>query len=224
MANVKKTHYQQGTVPTAAELNAPYDDLATASASVAEDNTASSWATVKHFNTTAQQCNRLYDYAYDGIGVDTINSATYVTVNVVTASEIDLTGFFPDQYEATRYAASGLVRSVSVAGPNSQDVGALNYYAFRLLLTYSDGGGADATTTIGEWGYSLTPRSRVTDLSSGTESEIQFQTFQFSTVRRYDGATGNRQYKKLELQVKLNNNLNSVSISRNQIFAISARR
>lgn len=224
MSTVSKTHYQQGNAPTASELNQPYDDLATESATVDETNTASNWATLKHFDTTAQQCNRLYDYTYVGSGIDTINSTSYVTINVSSLSEIDLTGFFPDANEATRWCASGLIRGTVVAGPNSQDLGALNYYAFRLLLTYSDGGGPDATTTIGEWGYSFTDRSRVTDQTSGTGDKIQFQTFQFSAVRRFDGTTGNRQYKKLELQAKVNNGSNSISVSRNQIFAISARR
>lgn len=217
---VKKEHYQQGTVPKAADLNQPYDDLATESASVDSDNTASGWATISHFDLSAQQCNRLYDFSYDGVGVDTIGVATYTTVNVTSAAEIDLTGFFPDQYEATRFCASGLVRGTTIA----TDLDAANYYAFRLLLTYSDGGGSDVTTTIGEWGYSLTARSLVTDLASGTAESIKYQTFQFSAVRRYDGATGNRQYKKLELQCKVNDATNSVDVSRHQIFVVSGRR
>ena len=217
--NIAKKHYTQGEVPTATELNAPYDDLATASASVEADNTASNWATIKHFDTSANQCNRLYDFSYTGTSVHTINSTTYTTINVVSLSEINFSGFFPDADEATRFVASGLVRDTTVGA----DEGSSNYYAFRLLLTYSDNGGADVTTTIGEWGYSLTARALVTDQSGGIANEIQYQTFQFSAVRRYDGTTGVREYKKIELQCKVNNALNSVDISRNQNFVISGR-
>lgn len=217
---VSKKHYEQGTIPTAAELNQPYTDLATESASVDEENTASGWATVAHFDTSAQQCNRLYKYVNETTGTVTISGTSYATVSIGgLAAEIDLTGFEPDQYEATRFCASGLIRQTSITNDNDDD----NYYAFRLLLTYNDGAG-DVTETIGEWGYSLTNRALTTELTGVTGDQIQYQTFQFSAVRRYDGATGTREYKKIELQCKVNLGTNSVNVSRHQIFVISGRR
>ena len=220
MAEVEKTHFVQGTVPTAAQLNAAYTSLVTQASSVDDTNTASSWMTLDHMNTTANQCNILESYSNPTTSTHTISSTSYVTISIGGApAEINFTNFFPVNYESTRWAASGLVRSVTV----EDDVGNNNYYAFRLLLTYSDNAGAPTTQVIGEWGYSLTTRSLVTSVNSGIADEIQFQTFQFSAVRRYNGATGVREYQKLELQAKVNLNTNSVSIGRHQLFAISGR-
>lgn len=219
MPTVSKQHFEQGDIPTASELNASYNALETASVIVDADNTASGWANIKHFDTSAQQCNRLYSYSYDSSGSHTINSATYVTITVVGPAEIDLTGFEPDSLEATRWCASGLVTTTSLA----TDEGATNYYAFRLLLTYDDGAG-DVTEVIGEWGYSFTARSLVTTEPGSTADQIKYQTFQFSAVRRYGGNTGVREYKKIELQAAVNDITNSVTIGRHQIFAISGRR
>lgn len=217
---VSKNHYRQGTSPADTELNSPYDQLATQSQSVSDENTASNWSTLKHF-APGYQCNRLFSYKNESSSTVTINSTSYTTISITALNaEINLSSMYPDKNEATRFAAAGLVRQTSV----SSDVGDNNYYAFRLLLTYDDGAG-DVTETIGEWGYSLTSRALVTTVATGgTADTIQYQTFQFSSVRRYDGTTGSRQYKKLELQAKVNDATNSINVSRHQLFVISGRK
>jgi hypothetical protein len=220
MSDVSKTHFVQGTTPTAATLNAAYTSLVTEASNVDDDNTASSWMTLDHIDTSATQCNILEKYTNDTTSTATMSSTSYVTVSIGGApAEINFTNFFPVQNESTRFAASGLVRGISVA----DDIGNNNYYAFRLLLTYEDNGGAPTTQVIGEWGYSLTARSLATTLNSGTGDQIQFQTFQFSAVRRYNGAAGVREYTKLELQGKVNFATNTFNVGRHQLFAISAR-
>ncbi len=221
MPIVGKKKFVNGEVASASDLNQSYDDLETASSSVDDSNTASSWMTMAHIENATKQCNRFDSYKNDANVTTNFNNTSYVTIAPGgMPAEIGYTGFQPQQYEATRFCASGLVSIITAA----VELGLSNYYAFRLLLTYSDNGGPASTLTLGEWGYSFTPRARVTIRTTGTTAgDIQYQTFQFSTVHRNDQATGVRQYLKVELQVKVNDNANSVGVTRHQIFSISGR-
>ncbi len=224
---ITKKHHRPGGSPTAAELNTPYDELV--SASVTDVNTASGWMTLDHI-ATGKQCNRLFDYTNDTQVTTNYNNISYATISQGGAdAELPFTSFEPLSSEMTRFCASGLVTTSTVAKEYDDSLlagkGRPNYYAFRLLLTYRDSGSAlDQTINLGEWGYSFTPRSRTTQRASGTSAgNIQYQTFQFSKCLRYDGVSGFREYKKVELQVKVYDNANTVGISRHQLFAISAQ-
>jgi len=48
MAIVKNNFFEDGDVPTAAELNQPYDDAAVVTATLGPENVADNWITVKH--------------------------------------------------------------------------------------------------------------------------------------------------------------------------------
>ncbi len=222
MSTVSKKHFANGDAATAAELNSPYDDLETASSAIDDGNTASSWMTIKHIDNSTNQCNRLDKYSNNTNSPVAYNNTAYVTINQGGADAVIIyTGFFPQNAETTRFSASGLVPSITL----NSDLGLSNYYAFRMLLTYSDGGGPDQTLTLQEWGYSFSPRSRITNDSTGVGSSgnIQYQTFQFSTLLRHDGPTDNREYKKVELQVKVQDAGNTVNITRHQLFSISGK-
>lgn len=220
MANVEKIHFKNGDAPVGAGINAAYDDLETEASNVDSSNTASSWMTLKHISNAAFQFNRLDKYTNDTSATTSYNSTSYTTIaQGGVDAEIVYSSFFPDNSQITRFCASGLVSTVTLATDNDE----ANYYAFRLLLTYDDGAG-DVTATIGEWGYSFSARSLNTNSASLLADPIQFQTFQFSTLVRYDGTSGDREYKKITLQVKVNDATNTVGITRHQVFSISAKR
>lgn len=226
MGIANKQHFNEGDIPTAAQLNAGYDSLQTQSAQINDNNTASGWITARHIYNAAPAANVLKSYMNPTTTLTAYNSTTYTTISQGgNPCEITL-GYQPNQWEITRFSASGLVGTLicnttyDYVGAN---VGKPNYYAFRMLLTY-DAGAGDVTETLGEWGYSFTPQSRlISDTTPGNYGElnpIQWQTFQFSTLRQHNGASGAVTYKKVELQIKVFDNTNTVRIARHQIFAI----
>ncbi len=237
MAIVKNNFFEDGDVPTAAELNQPYDDAATATATLGPENVADNWITIKHINAQpAGVFNKLFKFIYSGTSQFSTNSTSYVTVDSTGAnpSEVIL-GYQPEQQEIYRVECSGLVTNInaeqtydSTAGPPNGD---RNYYAFRLLLTYDDGAGP-LTLSLGEWGYSFTTMaggtSRYWTSSNGQPKDtgvpLGFQTFQFSKVFKHNGATGSRTFTKIELQSKVNYNGNTLKVSRNNIVVVRATR
>jgi len=235
MPIVKNNLFEDGDVPTGAELNQPYDDVATASGNIDSENTADNWITIAHVRNPGA-LNQIYDFVYDGNTADDITSTSYVTIQNVAPnnSEVAL-NYSPDQFEILRVECSGLVANSDVeqtydsgaAPPN----GDRNYYAFRLALFYNDGG-PTTQISLGEWGYSFTTMaggtSRYLTTSNGlpqnTGVPLAYQTFQFSAVYMYPGASGFRTFEKIELQAKVNYSGNTLRITRNNIIAVRARR
>lgn len=223
MSTISKTQYVEGQTPTAAQLNAPYDALA--SSTINDDNTASGWITRKHM-VSSPNINSIAFYENPTTSQTTYNNTSYTTITQGgNPAEITMS-VFPEQYEVMRFHACGLTGKHTVSTDYDGSLGSPNvakpgYYAFSLLLTYNDGGG-DLTQVLGEWGYGFTARGHVTEQSSGTADPINWQTFQFSAYLRYNGAPGAREYKKVELQVKVFDASNSVAITRHQLYALRA--
>ena len=232
MPIVNTNYFQEDDVPTAVQLNQPFNDLATASAGIEPINTAPNWVTRKHMSDSATVCNDIYSKIDDATSSFTTSSTTYVTINNSSLTEVTL-NYQPEQYEILRANASGLVTGIDVnINFNDQlpagDKGKPNYYAFQLLLEYNEGGPTQQLS-LGEWGYSFTNlsggRSYTTNggTSVRTGTPIAFQTFQFSTLYRYNGASGTRTYEKLILQCKVYDASNTLAISRNAAYAIRAK-
>lgn len=130
--------------------------------------------------------------------------------------------------------SSGLVTNIEATktydtGLPAGTRGDCNYYAFQLLLYYNDGGPTQ-TLSLGEWGYSFTSSggdgrfyTAAPGLPEETGVPLAFQTFQFSTVLRYNGAPGTRTYEKIALQAKVNDIANTLKVSRNNIIAVRGR-
>lgn len=227
MAIVETNFFQDDDVPTAAQLNAPYDALATASADIEFDNTSPNWITRQHIVDTATpgEFNEIYSKVDNTTGDFTTSSTAYVTVSNGSATEVTL-NYQPQQFEILRINASGLVTNIDANEQfNALHLGKPNYYAFRLLLHYNDGGGT-LSETLGEWGYSFTTSSGTrffTGTGSGTNlraaTPIGFQTFQFSTLYKNTAASG-RTLEKVILQCKVFDNSNVLAISRNAVYCI----
>jgi len=232
MTIIKTNFFEEDDIPTAAQLNQPFVDLATASADIQPENTAQNWITRAHMSPTLA-CNKLYSFKYEGTGPFATSSTSYVTINNGSASEATL-NYAPNKYEILRIEASGLVTDIdcqiSYDNTDTGNEGKHNYYAFQLLLTYNDGAGS-LTTSLGEWGYSFTTSTGVarywttnTGVVSNTGTPLGYQTFQFSTTLQYTGTSGARTYEKISLQTKVYNASNKLKVTRNNIVAVMAMR
>lgn len=233
MSTVEKTYFEAEDVPTAAELNKVYDDLATASASLDDTNMAAGWATYAHLYDPASNkpFNRLYDYQNDGvIPVDYNNDLTWDVVvdSVGNKCEVDL-NYFPNNKEIIRLHMSGLGGEHEVVTDYDfvgADLGKPGYYAFRIVIEYQDSGGGTQELIAGYWGYSFTTNglNRYDTSPAQSGPSINWQTFQASTLVKYLGTTGVREYKKAKLEVRLFDGANTLQITRHQIQAVRAKR
>lgn len=239
MSTVNKEFFEAGEVLTAAALNKPYDDLATASSQIDDSNCATGFITSKHMDLTSQNCNQFYFYQNPTYVQQAYTSSTWTTItDGITLCEVAL-NYQPEQYEILRVSGGGLVTEVEciddfdyipdptppgwLPGPN---LGKPNYYAFRIVLNYNDGAGT-LQKILGYWGYSFTSNSyeKYYTAKLNTDFAHQFQPFAFSDLEQYSGTTGVRTYEKLILQVAVfQSGINTVQISRHQLQAIRGMR
>jgi len=232
MPFVNTTLIVDDEIPTAAELNAPYDDLATASAAIDSDNIASGAIRHQHiyFNPSS-----LYIFEDDNsTNITDINSTSYVTLTRgAQPTEIDLpgAGLALERYQPVRISGTCLVTNNNFTKTwdfVGTDLGKANLYAFRILLSISTSGGPTTTVTLGEWGYSFgtassTDRnSTLTGGLSSTSIALCFQTAQFEGI--YRPSTTGVVLEKIELQAKVFDLANTLRISRNALHAIVAER
>jgi hypothetical protein len=233
MPVVEKEYFEPDQVPTAAELNAAYDALAVASADIDETNEGAGWLTFKHLDSpsTLFPINKLYHYFHTGSVARQYQNTVYESVKSPAPAsdpcEVAL-NYFPKKNEIIRLHISGLVGQNTVV-QDFDSVGANfgrpNYYAFRIKLTFSDSGGPDSSIIAGYWGYSFTTNGFKRYAGPGQAGpEINWQTFQASTILKYTGTTGVREYKKATLEVALFDAANTLSITRHQIQVVQAKR
>lgn len=232
MPIVKQNLWEEGDVPQAADLNAPYDNVATASAALDALNTRDNCITVKHF-ATGKPCNAIFDKVYDGTSQFSTNSTSYVTIDSAGGDPTEcVLNYTTNQFEVLRLEASALVTNIEATKSFDTALpvgtrGDCNYYSFRLLLYYNTGGGT-LTLSLGEWAYSFTSscgEGRYYTANAGvienTGVPLGFQTVQFSTVFRANSAGVT--YEKVALQVQVNDAANTVKVSRNNIVAVRGR-
>ena len=232
MPIVSQNLWEEGDVPTAAALNAPYIGVELASQVLDTENTKDNWITIKHF-ATGKPCNELFDKIYDGTSQFSTNSTSYVTIDSAGGDPTEcVLNYTTNDNEIIRIEASALVTNIEATKSFDTALpvgtrGDCNYYSFRLLLYYNTGG-PTLTLSLGEWGYSFTSscgEGRYYDASAGTIENtgvpIGFQTVQFSTVFRSNSP--GVVYEKVALQVQVNDAANTVKVSRNNVIAIRGR-
>ena len=233
MSTVEKTFFEPDQIPTAAELNKVYDDLQTASAALDESNQAAGWLTYKHLDNPnlLRPMNALGLFFYDGGGgPTTYNLASWnpVVNDLGNPTEINLF-YFPKSAEILRLHMSGLTGAHDVANDYDfvgANLGRPNYYAFRIRVTFSDSGGPDQSLIAGYWGYSFTTNglNRYNTTNAIPGLTINWQTFQASTIVKYMGADNVRQYKKAILEVFVFDPANTLSITRQQLHSVRAKK
>ena len=222
-----KTYFVNGGVPTAAQLNAPYDSLA--SAKVDTDNTATGWMTYKHLVTPATAAtvfNNVYEYSNATTTQTNYNNTTYAAIAQGGNNCRVTLGFTPAAFEPIRFHGSLLVGTLDVATDYdyTNAIGKQNFYAFEIVVQTTTGG-VSTEHMVGEWGYSFTTKTYgplanllappPTRLQGG---KIQWQTVQFSSL--YWPNSGNITYDWAEIRVKVYDNTNTVGITRHAIQVI----
>jgi hypothetical protein len=235
MTIVSKKTFSPGDIPTAAQLNAPYDDLASASANIKGNNSATGWITHRHLETddTGQAVFNTCKQYNQPTGTSDYNNTAYQTITYLGSPAQITLNYTPDIGEVVRFAASGMTGEHDVAidydyaaiapfiGPNK---GKPNFYAFRLLLNHTTGG-VGGTIVLGEWGYSFTTKTNGTltfALAGGqVTAQINWQPFAFSTLYRQDQL---RTLNSVELQCKVFDATNTLQIERHQLYAIRGKR
>lgn len=211
--------------PTAAELNQPYDDLATASAGIDGNNVAA--GALRHQHIFTDPSSLYFNEDSNTTNINDISSTVYVTLTRgATPMEISLNKSLK-QFQTVRISGCGLVTNNDVnviwddqaVPPNGKP----NLYAFRILITYNEGAG-DITQSLGEWGYSFGTASstnRDASIMGGIPSSsiaLCYQTFQFEGIWR--APSDNTVLTKIELQAKVYDATNVLRISRNALHAI----
>ena len=234
MPIVEKEFFEPDEVPTAVQLNAPYDALAVASAAIDETNEGAGWLTFKHLDSpsTLNPINKLFNHFHDGGVARNYTNTVYESVKSPAPASVPCEvalNYFPLENEIIRIHISGLVGQNIVNADYDNvgtNLGKPNYYAFRIKLTYSDSGGADQFIYPGYWGYSFTTNglNRYETAALNIGPTINWQTFQASTIVKYIGTTGVRQYKAATLEVALFDGSNTLAITRHQLQVVRAKR
>lgn len=218
---------EEDEVPTAAELNKPYDDLATNSAIIDADNVASGALTKRQVFGTNSDIDFFVDAG--STNITDITSTSYTTLD---RGGVDTEIVYPGgracrQFTPVRISGTGLVTNNTVAlswDDNDPAIaGKPNLYAFRILISYNTGGGATQTVSAGEWGYSfgsMSSTDKRATLGTGIAGnrQIHYQTFQFETI--YYPTQANFNLEKIELQAAVYHNGNVLRISRNALHCI----
>ena len=235
MTLISKKTFLAGDIPTAAQLNLPYNDLATASSNIKGDNSATGWITHRHLETddTGQAVfNQCKQYAQT-TGTSNYTNTSYSTITFSGNPARITLGYTPDVGEIVRFAASGMTGVHTVAkdydyAASSPFIGANrgkpNFYAFRLLLNHTTSG-VPGTINLGEWGYSFTTKTNgvLTFALSGGQvtAQINWQPFAFSMLYRQ---TVVRTLDSVDLQCKVFDATNTLQIERHQLYAIRGKR
>lgn len=222
---IKFTNFREGDTPTAAQLNKPYDDLATET--ITEANTKPNWATRAHFNqdANASLANKVFFYNNDTSTGATTTSTSYVLVNAGGSNSDLVINTAIDQGELVRVQTSGILGDVLIVddGDGTNATASYNCIGLRLRITFNTGGGS-TTETLAECGYSFTSRARLTNDSTGLDSALWWRNFMFSGVWR--AAADNTTIEKVVLEFKVGPNGgagNRADITRNNITAILVR-
>ena len=228
MTLIDKKAFAPGDIPTAAQLNAPYDSLASASQNIEGDNSATGWITHRHLEVdkTGQAVFNTCKQYNQPTGTSNYNNTTYSTITYLGSPAQITLGYTPDIGEVVRFAASGMIGDNDVVidydyvGTN---VGKPNFYAFRLLLNHTTVG-VPGTINLGEWGYSFTTKTNGTlssTLTPAISGPIYWQPFAFSTL--YTQST-TRTLDSVQLQCKVFDATNTLQIERHQLYAIRGKR
>jgi hypothetical protein len=215
MGRIANQYFEGGQAPTATQLNAVYNSVA--SDSIKDVNLDTEWAQRIHFSDS-NSITSLFTFDYDGTSDwNTTNTAFATIENVAGTPSKVLPNYTTHGNVVVRVQASGLV---AVTALNTNDGnGTLaqinnNTYAFRLLMTINGGG---STVDIANCTYSFTPKGGFTTTTSPTQLNMNFVTIAFSGLCTLPAASV---IDSIELQACVGLTNNSINIRHNHIQAI----
>jgi hypothetical protein len=215
MGKITNQYFEGGQAPTAAQLNAVYNSVA--SDSVKDVNLDTEWAQREHFSGS-NSITSLYTFDYDGVANWNTTSVTMITIeNVAGTPSKVLPNHSTHGDTIVRVHATGLVGETSL---NSNDGNGTsgqtnhNTYAFQLKMSLNSGG---STVNIANCTYSFTPKAAITTVSAGIVSIMSYRCFSISAVH-YLAASN--VIDSIELQACVGLASNSINIQHNHIQVI----
>jgi hypothetical protein len=215
MGRITNQYFGEGQAPTAPQLNAVYNSVA--SDTIKNVNLDTEWAQREHFSSS-NSITSLYTFDYDGTANWNTTSETMTTIeNVAGTPSKVLPNYSTHGHTVVRVHATGLV---GVTALNTNDgngtAGQTNYntYAFRLLMSINS---SPSTEVIAQCTYSFTPKAAITTESTATQLNMNFRCFSISGL--YYLAPGNV-IDSIELQACVGLANNSINIQHNHIQVI----
>ena len=218
MSLIGNQYFDDGSKPTAAQLNTVYDSVV--GDDVKDANAQVDWANREHFSTS----NRIVEldtFDYDGQIDWTTSSTTYTTIENVASTPSQVAPSYTTHGKAlVRVHASGLVSQPELGEDDGQGLNTKinwNTYAFRLKMTLN--GGA-STVTLANCTYSFTARAALTsgsEVRSMANIGITWRSFAFSGL--YPLAAGDV-IDKIELQACVGYDQNVLKVRHNHIQMI----
>jgi hypothetical protein len=219
MGKIGNQYFNGGEIPSASQLNAVYDNVA--SDSVESVNLDTKWANRKHFSPS-NNIIRLYNFDYDGILNWTTTSTTFTTIdNTGSNPSKVLPNYISHSDVVVRVHASGLVGELQMESGVNDGNGTSgqinkNTYAFRLFMRLN-GSGTPTTVDVANCTYSFTKKAAITTTTQPYGAWIQWRSFAFSGL--YTLAAGNI-IDSIELEACVGDSNNTLNIQHNHIQAI----
>ena len=140
MSLIGNEYFDDGSKPTAAQLNTVYDSVV--GDNVEDANAQVDWANRKHFSTS-NRIVKLDTFDYDGQVDWTTSSTTYTTIENVASTPSEVAPSYTTHGKAlVRVHASGLVSQPELGDDDGQGLNTKinwNTYAFRLKMTLNSG-------------------------------------------------------------------------------------
>tara|TARA_Y100000401_G_scaffold105362_1_gene97946 strand:+ start:12463 stop:13128 length:666 start_codon:yes stop_codon:yes gene_type:complete len=217
MGRITNQYFGEGQAPTAAQLNAVYDSVATDD--VEDVNLDTEWAQRNHFSTS-NSITSLYTFDYDGTADWNTTSTTFTTIENVGPNKSKVTpNYSTHGHAVVRVHATGLVAEATL---NSNDGNGTagqtqnNTYAFRLLMSLNSSG-TPSTEVVAQCTYSFTTKAAITTEPTATTLNLNYRNFSISGL--FYLAAGNV-IDSVELQACVGLTNNSIDIQHNHIQVI----
>jgi hypothetical protein len=213
MALITKKYFEGGEKLTAANLNAPYDTLA--STTVAGVNTADKWANRDYINEAGPDLNKTYhNYNNGGTPFTTTSTTSVVVTNGASARIITPTYTCVNPCILRVWADGTIGIPIWAVKDYSGGNPPHNLYQITLSVTYN--GATKRRIHYGNWSFS--PLSGVTGFGAPAVSPgtINYRNFGISGATLFQPGDVINQ---IELLAKVGNAGNTLVIGRNVLFA-----
>tara|TARA_R110001632_G_scaffold17323_1_gene55018 strand:- start:520 stop:1176 length:657 start_codon:yes stop_codon:yes gene_type:complete len=212
MALINKKYFEGGEKLTAANLNAPYDTLA--STTVQGVNTADKWANRDYINEAGPDLNKVYhDYNNGATPFSTNSTSSVVVTNGADARTITTTHTCVNRC-LLRVWADGTIgiptyEQKDYSGGNPPK----NLYQFTLQVTFN--GSSVRRIHYGNWSFGALSGVLGNGAPAAAQSTINYRNFGISGATLFQPGDV---INKIELLAKVGDAANTIVIGRNALF------
>ena len=226
MSIINNQYFSGGNIPTAAELNAVYDSVA--SSTVVDDNIDVDWANRNFLDkdTASKFINLGYFFDYDGTTKWPIPNGylLYTTIENVSGTKSMVSPNYVCKGKAlVRVHASGIIEDIAIDASAMDGNGTTaqtnyNVYSFKVKMSLN-GSGTPSTVDICTGAYSLTRKAIETNqtTSAAVRKAINYRSFCISGIAILDA---NDIIDTVELQAVKGLDAQTINIGHNHLQVI----